>query len=57
MTNRRSSAPRSNREAVWSQHVSAAVGRPWIVGHGNAATDAEPDAVDELRRRLEEGLF
>jgi hypothetical protein len=49
MTNRRSSAPRSNREAVWGQHVSAAVGRPWIVGHGNATTDAESVAVDELR--------
>ena len=33
---------------------SAAVGRPWIVGNGNAATNAESIAVDELRRQLEE---
>ena len=33
---------------------SVAVGRPWIVGDGNAATNAESIAVDELRRQLEE---
>ena len=57
MTNRQSSASRSNHEAVWvAAHFC--IRRPtWIEGNGNGATDAESVAGDELRRQLEEGLF